>query len=67
MSRDVYNLAEPQTQDDGEFVDLGSSKREKTLDGEDEEVGSAIATEQQQDWFEKLWFSFVDSIQDIQH
>ena len=64
LSRDVYNL-EPQTQEEGEFVDLGSSKRDKNLECEDDDAGSALSTEQQQYWFEKHWFSFADSIQDI--
>lgn len=63
LSRDVYNL-ESQTQDETEFVDLGSSKQEKTLDCENGELISAMGSESQKDWFEKQWFSFADSIEE---
>lgn len=59
LSRDVYHL-EPQIQDDNEFIDLGSSKRANECDDEDSGTDS-----QQPEVFEKHWFSFSDSIQDI--
>lgn len=65
LSRDVYNL-DPQIQDD-EFVDLGSSKQTKTLECNDENSDNATLGNgsQLQDEFEKHWFHFADSIQDI--
>lgn len=62
LCRDVFNLEFP-TQDESEFVDLGSSKLDKT--GENEESVVTITSERQGDWFEKQWFSFADSIQDV--
>ncbi|XP_046636081.1 uncharacterized protein LOC124314774 [Daphnia pulicaria] len=63
LSRDVYNI-ESQTQDETEFVDLGSSKQEKPVECESDELIVAMGSESQKDWFEKQWFSFVDSIQE---
>nr|CAH0106136.1 unnamed protein product [Daphnia galeata] len=63
LCRDVYNL-ESQTQNEIEFVDLGSSKQEKYLECENEELIITMGSESQADWFEKHWFSFVDSIQE---
>lgn len=64
LSRDVYNL-EPPTQDDSEFVDLGSSKLTQTLEGQDKDSSHSLESGNQQDSFEKVWFNFADSIQDI--
>lgn len=59
----MYNL-ESQTQNEIEFVDLGSSKQEKYLECENEELIITMGSESQAYWFEKHWFSFVDSIQE---